>query len=124
MNSTTARTQSYASAPAAHGSSPDDVDLRRVAVRRLKRKRAFRYHLFVYLTVNTLFWSGWIIGGLVDQWVFPWPVFPTVFWGLFVLGWWRDIYGRNSIGEQHIQREIEQLRDASSSQADRSHNRH
>ena len=54
--------------------------------------------------------SGWIVGGLVDQWVFPWPVFPTVFWGLFVLSWWRDVYGKNSISEQHIQREIEQLR--------------
>ena len=112
MYEPTAPTKSTPGAPAVQGSSPNDVDLRRVAVRQLKRKRAFRAHLFVYLTVNALFWSGWIIGGLIDQWVFPWPVFPTVFWGLFVLGWWRDIYGENPISEQHIQREMEQLRDS------------
>lgn len=109
MNSQTARTTNDPSASAAQSSSPSAADLRRVAVQQLKRKRAFRSHLVVYLAVNTLLWGVWIVGGLVDQWVFPWPVFPTVFWGLFVLGWWRDVSGKNSISEQHIQREIEQL---------------
>ena len=96
-----------------NGSRPDHVDLRQVAVRRLRRKRVFRFHLFVYLTINTLFWAGWVRGGLADQWVFPWPIFPTVFWGLFVVGRRRDLYGTTSISEKHIEREIEQLRHAS-----------
>ncbi len=88
-------------------------DLRRVAVRRLKRKQAFRSHLFVYVTINALFWTMWIVGGLVSQWIVPWPLFPTIVWGLFVVGWWRDLYGRRSITEDQIQREVERLRHAS-----------
>lgn len=99
-------------APTDH-SSLADTDLRRAAIRRLKKKRAFRSHVFVYVTINVLFWTGWIVGGLVDRWVFPWPIFPTVFWGLFVLGMARDLYGTDSISEEHIQHEIDLLRHTS-----------
>lgn len=70
---------------------PAEEELRRVAVRRLKKKRDFRSHLFVYVVVNLAFWVGWAVDAAINGLAFPWPVFPTVFWGLFVFGQARDV---------------------------------
>jgi hypothetical protein len=40
-----------------------------------------RGHLFVYLAVNITLWVVWASTGAG----FPWPIFPTVFWGLSFL---------------------------------------
>ena len=92
---------------------PSEEQLREAAIQRLKKKRDFRSHLFVYIIVNTAFWVGWIIDGAVNGWEFPWPLFPTVFWGLFVLGQANDLYRRDPLREELVQREIEELRAAS-----------
>ena len=63
--------------------------------------------------VNVAFWIGWIIDGAVNTWVFPWPAFPTVFWGLFVIGHANDLFWRDPLREELVQREIEDLRAAS-----------
>lgn len=94
--------------------TPSEEELRRVAVHRVKKKRDFRSHLFFYLVMNIAFWTGWIIDGAVNDWAFPWPVFPTVIWGLFILGHASDLYWRDPMREELVQREIEQLRAASS----------
>ena len=94
----------------ARSDQPSESELRRLAVRRLRRKRAFRRHLSVYLGVNTAFWLVWIIGGIASRWIFPWPIFPTVFWGLFILGEASDLYWRAPLTEAQVQREIEHLR--------------
>ena len=93
--------------------APTEADLRAVAISRLKKKRDFRSHLFVYVVVNAAFWAGWIIDGAINVWEFPWPIFPTVFWGLFVLGHASDTYWRDPLHEDRVQREIESLRAAS-----------
>jgi hypothetical protein len=92
---------------------PTEAELRASAIKRLKAKRDFRSHLFVYIVVNTAFWVGWIIDGVINGWQFPWPAFPTVFWGLFVLGHARDLYWHDPLREEFVQREIEELRAAS-----------
>lgn len=89
---------------------PSDERLRELAVRRLKKKQAFRGHLTVYVAVNLVLWGVWVIGGVVSGWVFPWPVFPTVFWGLFVLGQANDVYWRKPLSEEAIQAEVAELR--------------
>lgn len=99
--------------PASFDRRPSEAALRRLAVRRLRQKQAFRGHLLVYVAVNLAFWTVWVVGGIVDAWIFPWPVFPTVFWGLFVLGQANDLYWRKPLSEQRVQREIERLRAAS-----------
>lgn len=91
----------------------NEDELRRVAIGRLKKKREFRSHLFVYIVINIAFWVGWIIDGAINAWEFPWPVFPTIFWGLFVLGHASDLYWKDPLREDLVQREIEQLRTAS-----------
>jgi hypothetical protein len=94
-------------------SNPTDEELRAVAIRRVKAKRDFHGHLFVYLVVNIGLWAIWIIDGIANQWQFPWPIFATVFWGLFVLGQWNDVYRRDPLREDLVQKEIGRLRAAS-----------
>lgn len=56
-----------------------DPQLWRIAKARAK----FKSHLFTYVLVNALLWALWfstgrqgLSGGV------PWPVWPTLFWGL------------------------------------------
>lgn len=100
--------------PRAVGAAPsEEEELRRLALRRLKKKREFLSHLFVYVVVNVGLWAVWAIDGITSTWEFPWPIFPTVFWGLFVIGQANDVYWREPLSEEAVQREIEQLRAAS-----------
>jgi hypothetical protein len=88
---------------------PSD-ELREQAVRSLKKKKEFRGHLFVYLVVNVALWTIWAVEVARNGYEFPWPVFPTFFWGLFVLGQARDVYGASPLREDKIQGEMERLR--------------
>jgi hypothetical protein len=92
---------------------PTEEQLRAHAIKRVKAKRDFRSHLFTYLVVNIGLWTIWLVSGVLDGWLFPWPLFPTVIWGLFVLGHWYDVYRREPLREDLVQREIEELRAAS-----------
>ena len=94
-------------------STPTDEELRVVAIRRVKAKRDFRTNLLVYLVVNIGLWTIWIVDSVANTWGFPWPIFPTVFWGLFVLGQANDTYRRDPLREDLVQQEIENLRAAS-----------
>jgi len=89
---------------------PPEAELRQLAIRRLKKKGEFRSHLYVYLVVNLGLWAVWFIDGLNGSFGFPWPVFPTLFWGLFVVGHASDVYGRDPLREDRVQREMEELR--------------
>ncbi len=97
----------------ARSNEPTEAELRRVAIRRLKKKRDFRSHLFVYVVINVAFWVGWIVDGIVNQFEFPWPLCPTVIWGLFILGHANDLYWKDPLREELVQQEIEKLRAAS-----------
>lgn len=90
--------------------SAAEAELREIAIGRLERKRDFRNHLFTYAVINSMLWCIWIVAGFVDAWQFPWPVFPTVVWGLFVLRHFRDTYSSDPLSEDRVQREIENLR--------------
>ena len=92
---------------------PTDDQLRAVAIKRVKAKRDVLTHLFVYVVVNIGLWALWIVGGITDDWVFPWPVFANVFWGVFVIAQWFRVYRRDPLREDLVQREIDQLRTAS-----------
>jgi hypothetical protein len=94
-------------------SPPTDEELRIVAIRRVKAMRDFRTNLFVYLVVNIGLWTIWIVDNVANTWEFPWPIFPTVFWGLFVLGQANDTYWRDPLREDLVQQEIDSLRAAS-----------
>jgi hypothetical protein len=84
-----------------------DDALREEAVRRLKGRRDFQAHLLAYVLVNTLLWAIWAV---TDLGGFPWPIFPTLAWGIGVAFNAWDIYVRKPITETDVERELERLR--------------
>jgi hypothetical protein len=87
-------------------SSGGGQDVRERAIARLKQKRDFGAHLFVYLVVNGFLLGIWALTGSG----FLWPVFPMFLWGIgLVLNAW-DVYGRKPVSEDRIRREMERMR--------------
>jgi 2TM domain len=85
--------------------SESQQDLREQAIERLKKKRDFRAHVFIYVAVNAMLVAIWaIVGG-----GFFWPIFPILGWGIGVAANAWDVYGRKPIGEDEIRRETERL---------------
>lgn len=87
----------------------DESDVRRLAIKRLKKKRAFKSHLFTYLVVNAALWTIWAIDGVRNDFGWPWPAIVTFFWGLFVLGDANDTFWKRPISEHEIEREVERI---------------
>ena len=84
----------------------DPEQLREQAVRNLKKKRDFRAHLFIYVTVNAVLVVIWAITSAG----FFWPIFPILGWGIGIAANAWDVYGRKPISEDEIARETERLR--------------
>jgi hypothetical protein len=81
-------------------------DLRERAMARLKQKRDFGAHLFVYLVVNGFLIGIWAFTGTG----FFWPVFPLFLWGIgLVLNAW-DVFWRKPVSEDRIRQEMERMR--------------
>jgi 2TM domain len=83
--------------------------LRKQALSRLKKRRDFKAHAFVYVLVNLVVWGIWaVVGTSAHSW-WPWPVFMTLFWGIgLVMNAW-DVYLRKPITEEELQREMDHL---------------
>ena len=82
-------------------------DVREEALTRLKKKRDFRTHVFMYVAVNATLIVVWAIvsdGGLF------WPIFPLLGWGVGLAANAWDVYGQKPITEEQIQREAERLK--------------
>jgi 2TM domain len=89
------------------GITRSDEEIREEALVRLKKKRDFKSHLFIYVSVNAMLVVIWAItsdGGLF------WPIFPILGWGIGVAANAWDVYGRRPITEEEIRREAERLR--------------
>ena len=90
------------------GGSPEV--LRDQAVRRIRRRRDFTTHLFVYCVVNGMFWAIWGFIGLTSgSYGYPWPAWVTACWGVgVVINAW-DVYLRRPITEDEIRQETDRL---------------
>lgn len=96
--------------PAVQAPASAEAELRDLALRRLKKRQDFRAHVVVFIVVNAFLWALWAILSLTNDWTFPWPIFPTLGWGIGVaLNAW-DVYGRRDITAADVDREIERLR--------------
>jgi len=88
--------------------------LRELALLRLKKRRDFKTHLVVYILVNGVIWGIWLVIALTSgggNW-WPWPIFPTLGWGIgLALNAW-DVYARRPITEGEVENEMRRLRSA------------
>jgi hypothetical protein len=80
--------------------------LRQQALLRLKKRRDFAAHLVTYVLINLVVWGIWLVIGLSSHSWWPWPVFVTLGWGVGIaLNAW-DVYMRQPITEDDVQREM------------------
>ena len=87
--------------------APDNEQtLREQAIERLKKKRDFRAHVFIYAAVNSALVVIWAVTGSG----FFWPIFPIIGWGVGVGANAWDVYGRKPLTEDEIRRETDRLR--------------
>jgi hypothetical protein len=83
-----------------------EQQLREKAVERLKKKRDFKTHLFIYVAVNAALVAIWAATGAG----YFWPIFVILGWGIGVVANAWDVYGRKPISEEEIRREADRLR--------------
>lgn len=83
---------------------PDEV--RKEALRRLKKRQDFHAHALVYFLVNA---STVVIWALTTPHGFFWPAFLMIFWGIgLVMNAW-DVYRAGRFTERQVRSEIERL---------------
>jgi hypothetical protein len=74
------------------------------AMQQLKKRRDFGSHVLVYVLVNAFLIAIWT---LTSDHGFFWPLFVIGAWGIgLVMNAW-DVYWRQDITEEDIQREVE-----------------
>lgn len=85
----------------------EEERIRRNVEKRLKKRQELAQHIMIYLAVNAVLWFIMLSSGHG----FPWPIFPTVFWGMGVAGDIHDYYTNYGAGakkrEETIEREVE-----------------
>lgn len=86
----------------------DDVELRRLAIRRADMKLAFRSHLMAYAIVN---------GGLVAIYIMTsfgdyfWPIWPMIGWGIGLAAHAMTVFmNGEGLRDRLIEEELEKLR--------------
>ncbi|GAB4092900.1 2TM domain-containing protein [Flaviaesturariibacter terrae] len=83
-----------------------DPQLWRIA----RRRAAFRRSLYTYLAVNAFLWLIWFFtgGNYYRTWV-PWPVWPTIGWGIGIAMQWYSAFGPGSQHGDPAETEYEKL---------------
>jgi hypothetical protein len=87
-------------------SADTEQEIRDQAIERLKKKRDFKTHVLMYVTVNAFLVVIWAVS---DSGFF-WPIFPILGWGIGVVANAWEVYGRKPISEEEIRREVDRLR--------------
>ena len=86
----------------------DDVELRRLAIRRADMKLAFRSHMMAYVVVNAGLVAIYVMTSFGDYF---WPIWPMLGWGIGLGTHAVSVYtnGENVRGRL-IEEELEKLR--------------
>lgn len=84
----------------------EDEGRRRRARQLAEERYGFRWHLGWYVAVNVGLIGIWFFTGLPNG-VFFWPVFPLVFWGIFVFVHYVSAYRK--VGRGWVQKETEKI---------------
>lgn len=85
-----------------------DDELRRKARLRAEAKLGFYIHLAVYAGVNVLLFFIWLFtGGLA---VFPWFLFPLVFWGIGLVAHYLTVFAHTGYLDRMTEEEYRRLK--------------
>jgi hypothetical protein len=85
--------------------TPEELELRQRAIKRLEAKRGLMGHALAYVSVNLLLVAIWYTTGAS----FFWPVFPIFGWGIgLAFNVWDVMWPAG--GERRIEAEMERLR--------------
>jgi hypothetical protein len=86
----------------------DDVELRRLAIRRADMKLGFRSHLLAYVCVN----AGLVAINLATTGLDPfWAIWPMIGWGIGVFAHGVTVYmDGEGMRDRLIEQELEKLR--------------
>ena len=86
----------------------DDVELRRLAIRRADMKLAFRSHLMAYVIVN----AGLVMIYFMTSFgSYFWPVWPMIGWGIGLGAHAMTVYANGEgMRDRLIEEELEKLR--------------
>ncbi len=83
-----------------------EPDLRKEAMRNVRKRRELGAHIVAYVVVNAALVGIWALGGRG----YFWPAWVMLGWGIgLVLNVW-DVYFRRPVTEHDIQREMDRLR--------------
>ncbi|RYY86209.1 MAG: 2TM domain-containing protein [Chitinophagaceae bacterium] len=91
-----------------HNDIPQDKDpqLWRVA----RRRADFRKQFYTYLVINAFLWALWFFtGGRSYGGGVPWPVWPTLGWGIGIAFQWFQAFGPGSGAPDPADSEYEKL---------------
>lgn len=83
----------------------NDKKLRELAERRVQLKKQF----LIFLFVNLFLWAVWLIECVRHRFVFPWPIYPTLAWGMGLAIQYFGKYPRLTKEEQ-IEQEYQKLK--------------
>ncbi len=67
-----------------------------------KARVGFKIHLRTYLIVNAGLWLVWALTHVAlsasasDRWLFPWPIFPLLGWGIGLASHYFGVYRSES----------------------------
>ena len=85
----------------------DDLELRRLAIRRADMKLAFRSHLIAYVLVN----AGLVTINLMTSPGYFWAIWPMMGWGIGLGSHAMSVYmNGEGIRDRLIEEELEKLR--------------
>ena len=85
----------------------DDVELRRLAIRRADMKLAFRSHLMAYVIVN----AGLVMINLITSDDYFWAIWPMLGWGIGLAAHGATVYmDGEGMRDRLIEQELEKLR--------------
>lgn len=67
-----------------------------------KVRAGFKIHLTTYLVVNTALWIIWFVKGGAHT--YPWPVWPTVGWGIGIVSNYLTAYQFKHTAEKEYEK--------------------
>ena len=67
-----------------------------------KDRASFKMHLSIYFVVMAMLWMVWLFSGGTN--IHPWPIYPTIGWGIGIISNYFSVYKFNSTAEKEYEK--------------------